>query len=220
MTKRFALGIMMAVFPTAASLVVLPLSASAEATEAPSAITDSTVTECLEIENNLRRLRCYDEALGFEQATTEPQNAASQGWQFTERKDSFSGQETSVASLESDRANDRIPGASYPTHIAVRCDGEGGAEIFVIASGFVSIDRTPVRYKFGDAEPIRETWDPSTAGTTAFLPSNFRDFRAGLESGEDFVFEVTTHRGQPYSANFSGAMINREHFEYTYNGCR
>lgn len=210
----------MAMFPAAASLALLPVSASAEATEAPSAITDSTFAECLEIQNNLSRLRCYDQAFGFEQATPEPQNPRNQGWQFAEQKDSFSGQETSVARLESDRAHDRVPGTSYPDQVLVRCDGSGGAEIFVTTSGFINTGRIPVRYKFGDAEPIGENWNASTSGTGAFLPSNFGDFRAGLESGEDFVFEVTTHRGQPYSANFSGVLINREHFDYTYNGCR
>ena len=220
MTKRTVLGAVMVAFPAAVSLALLPDSASAETTEAPSAITDNTLAECLEIQNNLSRLRCYDEAFGFENAATEPKNTASEGWQFTEQKDSFSGQETSVARLESDRAHDRVPGTSYPDHILVRCDGNGGAEIFVTTSGFINTDRIPVRYKFGDAEPISENWNASTSGTGAFLPSNFRDFRAGLESGEDFVFEVTTHRGQPYSANFSGVLVNREHFDYTYNGCR
>lgn len=221
MKKRFVIGAVMVAFPAAATLSMSPMTASAEAAEVTSAITDSTFAECLDIQNNLNRLRCYDDLAGFaaepEQGQTQ---TGGQGWSFVEDRDDFTNRETSSAILESNRAGQSVARGSHPVALIVRCDGDGGTDIIVRVSGYIGNDRVPVRYKFGDDDPISERWTPSTTGSAIFLPSGFQDFRAGLEAAHDFVFEVTDFRGTSYSAVFQGAANNREHFDYTYNGCR
>ncbi len=176
---------------------------------------------CLEIENSLARLACYDLAFDYSQAEEEiPDTSQSGGWQFVEQEDQFSNQNTSFVVLRSDQAGRSFSDA--PAELYIRCNGSGGYEAFVASNGYIGArnDRIPVRFRFGDDPPVSESWNESTSGTAAFLPRGYRDFLAGLETRQNFVFEITDYRGSRYSAEFDGLAINDDLLEFVLNGCQ
>lgn len=175
---------------------------------------------CVAIQNDLLRLACYDAALGFEAEEDSAPVSTSGGWQFVEQEDDFTNQNTSFVVLRSDRAGDTFSDA--PSQLVVRCDGSGGSEIFVVSNGYIGArnDRVPVRFRFGDDPPVSENWNESTNGTAAFLPNGYQDFRRGLATRQDFIFEITDFRGSRYSASFDGLAVNEEMLEFVLSGCR
>lgn len=180
---------------------------------------ESDVSACLTLQDNRLRLECYDDAAGFEPKSPAPAVAVTP-WAFHEQRDEFTNKNTSFISIDSDKAFLSITDA--PKSLVVRCDGDGGTEVFVVSGGYIGArnDRIPVRYKFGNNDPISEYWHESTKGTAAFLPSGYRDFRAGLESGQGFLFEMTDFRGVRESAHFENGPLTGENIEFVWNGCR
>ncbi|MDD9733187.1 hypothetical protein PVW46_25075 [Mameliella sp. AT18] len=69
-------------------------------------------------------------------------------------------------------------------------------------AGEASRDTLPVRNSFGDCGPMSDKWGKPTSAQAALLPERFRDFRAGLMTGESFVFELTDFRGSRSNARF------------------
>lgn len=175
---------------------------------------------CLEVQNDALRLICYDTAFGFTPEPSDPVLSTSGGWQFIEQEDEFTNQNTSYVFLRSDHAGDTFSDA--PSELVVRCDGNGGSEIFVVSNGYIGArnDVIPVRYRFGDDPPVSERWNESTTGTAAFLPRGYQDFRAGLATRQDVIFEITDFRGSRYSAEFDGLSVNDEMLDYVLGGCR
>ncbi|MBY6163944.1 hypothetical protein KUV73_23890 [Mameliella alba] len=191
----------------------------------PLAVHAQDLAACLGVPNDQARLICYDALAGYkaapapDQEDDRPVSAAVSKWLFVEKTDPFSGKETSYVVLESDKANARMTDA--PVSTFVRCDGKGGHEIFVVSGGYIGStrDTVPVRYKFGENEPISEKWGESTSGKAAFLPDRFRDFRAGLLTGESFVFEFTDFRGTRSNARFPETPLS-EKFDHVIGGCQ
>lgn len=203
------------------SIFLMPMSVSAQVAQQPSeeiAVTDA-LQDCLAVENRLSRLACYDEVLGYEDPGSQSSSTVTGGWVFVESEDDFTNRNTSFVMLESDRAG--VPMTDAPVQIIARCDGNGGNEIFVVAGGYIGArnDRIPVRYRFGDDPPINENWNESTNGTAAFLPRGYADFRTGLDTLQDFIFEITDYRGSRYSAAFEGVGVNADMLEYVLGGC-
>ena len=176
-------------------------------------------SRCLEVQNSLERLACYDDIYEFQidDADTDESEMPAL-WMFFESADEFNGRNNSYVVLNSDKANLRSTDAPIAT--VVRCKGNGTTEVYVIAGGYIGArnERIPVRYKFGDADPINERWSESTDGKAAFLPGGFRDFRAGLASGESYIFEITDFRGSRYLATFPATSLSDE-FDFVMSGC-
>ena len=178
-----------------------------------------TSSECHSFLDNDLRLECYDDETGYEEPKLETISSDG-GWVLIESKDDFSNANTSLAVLESDASGGIMSDA--PEAMIARCDGNGGHDIYVKSGGYIGArdDRVPVRYKFGDSNPVRERWSESTTGTAAFLPSGYKDFRLGLLSGEDFVFEITDYNGTSSRARFENASINLSALEFVVGGCK
>ncbi|PIV76333.1 MAG: hypothetical protein COW55_01930 [Rhodobacteraceae bacterium CG17_big_fil_post_rev_8_21_14_2_50_65_11] len=174
---------------------------------------------CLQMQTDVLRLACYDTALGFVAEVESAPASTSGGWQFVEQEDDFTNQNTSFVFLRSDRAGDTFSDA--PSQLVLRCDGSGGSEVFVTSNGYIGArnDRIPVRFRFGEDRPVTENWNESTNGTAAFLPRGYQDFRNGLATRQDFIFEITDFRGSRYSASFDGLSVNAEMLEFVLSGC-
>lgn len=181
----------------------------------------AAVSVCLSTTTSMARLACYDAALGYEPGQADPSasRSVSGGWQFVENEDEFTNSNTSYVYLRSDRANATFSDA--PAELVVRCDGNGASEVYVRANGYIGArrDSIPVRYRFGDSAPIRESWNESTNGRAAFLPYGYRDFLAGLATRQDFIFEMTDFRGTRHSASFDGLSENDDLLEFVLGGC-
>lgn len=201
-----------------AALGATGASAQGPGEEAPP-VAPQTLDACLDMQNDALRLICYDAALGFTPEEQAAPLSTSGGWQFVEQEDEFTNQTTSYVFLRSDQAGNSFSDA--PSELVVRCDGNGGSEIFVVSNGYIGArnDSIPVRYRFGDDPPISERWNESTSGTAAFLPRGYQDFRAGLATRQDFIFEITDFRGSRYSASFDGLSVNDEMLDYVIDGC-
>ncbi len=188
----------------------------------PTILHAQDLESCTTIEEPSNRLACYDDVSGFtpaevEEATTEETTRDSL-WRFVESQDDFSGKNTSYVFLESDRAGQNFSDA--PKSIVVRCSETGGHDIIVVSNGYIgSRGNVKVRYRFGENEPISESWQISTDGKAAFLPSGFKDFRTNLKTGLQFVFEITDFRGSRASAKFPLTETGRD-FDFVLNGCR
>ncbi|PRY74058.1 hypothetical protein CLV76_12455 [Marivita geojedonensis] len=104
--------------------------------------------------------------------------------------------------------------------IIIRCNGEGGTELYVVSDGYLGNDRLRVRYRFDDNEPISERWSPSTDGRAAFLPSGYRDFRSGLTSSESVLMEVEAFNGARHQGEFGGLSNNAEDRDFVMSGCK
>jgi hypothetical protein len=195
-----------------AALAALVGASSAFSEEVPD------LSNCLTLHDDELRLNCYDGETGYVKPLVESETSSR--WRYTRQSDDFSNKDTSFITLESDKAHLSITDA--PTALFVRCDGDGGTEVFVATGGYIGSrnNRVPVRYKFGDNDPISERWNESTKGSAVFLPNGFRDFRSGLESGESFLFEVTDFRGSRASARFEGSKLEGEKISFVWNGCR
>ena len=191
----------------------------------PLAAQAQDLSPCLGLTDDQARLICYDSLAGFDPAPAPAPEADAPDapdpskWTFVEKSDPFSGEDTSYVVLESDKAHLRMTDA--PVSTFVRCDGKGGHEIFVVSGGYIgrTRDTVPGRYKFGDNAPISERWGESTSGKAAFLPERFRDFRAGLMTGESYVFELTDFRGSRSNARFPATSLG-DRFDYVIGGCR
>ena len=147
-----------------------------------------TAADCTYVHNTAERLACYDAALGY----AEPSElVANGGWILVSDRDAFTGRDTSFVMLESDKNDPRFSDA--PSSLVARCDGNGGHEIYVATDAYIGSrnERIPVRYMFDTDEPIKEVWNESTKGTAAFLPTNYNDFRTGIQSADQVVFEIT-----------------------------
>ncbi len=172
---------------------------------------------CKTFQNNAERLKCYDSISGFV-GISKQENRPSL-WMFNEDRDEFSNKNTSMVFLFSDAVDQSL--SDKPSTLYVRCDGNGGVDIFVVANGYIGArnNSVPVRYKFGSSDPISERWSESTNGNAAFLPSGFRDFRAGLQSGEDFHFEITDFRGSKHRAKFENSIPDGDKEKFVFGGC-
>lgn len=136
-------------------------------------------------------------------------------WVFVAKTDDFSDKDASYVILS---AEPPIR-SDAPEAIIVRCDGRGGYDTLVITNGYIGArdERVPVRYRFGDSDPISERWIESTSGKAAFLPDGYQDFRKKLASGEDFIFEVTDFRGNRSKSSFKNAKS--EKLDFVMKGC-
>lgn len=137
-------------------------------------------------------------------------------WRFVEKFDRFNDENSSFVALE---ASGYI-GSDSPKTLVVRCDARGGYDIYVLSSGYIGArdDLVPVRYRFGTNKPISERWNESTNGRAAFLPSSYNDFREGLATGEDFIFEITDFSGNRGSSEFDNSKD--EKLSFVMNGCK
>lgn len=173
---------------------------------------------CKTFQSDSERLRCYDSVTGFSPTKTDETDKSL--WLFVENMDEFTNKNTSMIILNSDAADQSL--SDRPKALYVRCDGNGGTDIFVVANGYIGArgNSIPVRYKFGSAEPISERWSESTKGTAAFLPNGYKDFRSGLLTGEDFLFEITDYRGSTHRAKFKNSAPNGDNEKFVIGGCR
>lgn len=179
------------------------------------------LAECITISGDQERLACYDSFAGkVEPKDDEAPTTETGAWSFYASRDEFSEKENSYVMWLSDRANDTLGDA--PAALILRCDGNGGTELVVISNGYIGArnGRIPVRYKFEGEEPVSETWHESSNGKAAFLPAGYKDFRQGILSGSDLLFEITDYRGSKYSAKFQGALPHDSKFEFVWNGCQ
>lgn len=221
------------------ALVTILLNSGAAAAQigidADSSGIRAAIESCASNSDDVARLRCFDalsdganpaessEESSTREAAIAPRErppSASGGWVFQQQEDPFENRNTSYAVLQSIRST--WVGRDAPRELIVRCDGRGGSEIFVTSAGYIGgrDDRSQVRFRFGDGRPTSERWHSSTNGTAAFLPASHRDFRSGLATRQDFVFELTDYRGSRSSARFDGLADNDQHLEYVLNGCR
>lgn len=137
-------------------------------------------------------------------------------WVFVAKTDDFSDKDASYVILTAEPPI----GSDAPEAILVRCDGRGGYDTIVVTNGYIGArdDRVPVRYRFGDSDPISERWSESTNGKAAFLPDGYQDFRRQLASGEDFIFEVTDFRGNRSRSSFKNGKS--EKLDFVMTGCK
>ncbi|WP_372887142.1 hypothetical protein [Shimia sp.] len=182
-------------------------------------VANEGIAHCLTMKDNELRLSCYDDVAGYSEPV-QVDDEATTPWTFVEQSDDFTNKNTSFISLTSDMAEK--PMTDAPEALIVRCDGWGGTEVFVVTGGYIGSrnDFVPVRYKFGNNDPITERWHESTKGTAVFLPNGYRDFRKGLESGEDFIFEVTDYRGSREKARFKNGPLTGKDFQFVWKGCK
>ena len=184
------------------------------------------LNECLELTEDQQRLECYDAAMGQVDDRAELSSEANETaatieseskWDFNERADEFTDNNTSFIALTSDSISRR--GDDPPMFLVLRCDGQGGYDIYMIFDGYIGSnnDSIPVRYRFDGEEAVVERWSESTDGTAAFLPKRFNDFRSGLLTGTDFAFEVTDFRGSTSAARFENSID--ANFEFITKGC-
>jgi hypothetical protein len=183
------------------------------------------IEKCLNFTDDDLRLACYDEKAGFEVSDNSVEDASSdpyeefKGWIFSENTDAFSGKDTSGVYLAADLLAESY-GDDEPVGIVIRCDGEGGSDLFVVSGGYLNSDSVRVRYKFGDDEPVSEIWDASTDGKIAFLPSGYKDFLSGIISEKNFIFEVEDYNGSKAMATFNGTDKGIEKRNFVLNGCK
>lgn len=176
------------------------------------------IAECHSFTEADIRLKCYDQNSGY-QAPVDESSSNDGGWILIEQMDDFTNANTSYVVLRSDASG--VIMSDAPEAMIARCDGNGGHEIYVKSGGYIGArnDLVPVRYRFGEAAPVSERWHESTTGTAAFLPNGFKDFRNGLRSGEDFVFEITDYNGTSSRARFENVSGNQSALEFVLNGC-
>jgi hypothetical protein len=204
---------------------LLPFAAAAE---------NFDLSSCVGIESDTDRLKCFDDFFAAGGEPIESEAAAHQAdsdnaeeasaplltsnWLFMEQKDAFNDSDTSMLVLLNDAGSTR--GQDAPKSLVIRCDGDGGIEIYMVFDGYMGgdrNDRVPVRYRFGEKPAVAEKWSISTDGTAAFLPKGYRDFKEGIASGESFIFEGEDFRGSTSSASFTNIL--HEKFEFVMSGC-
>lgn len=189
-----------------------------------SPVSAQDIQSCLAIQEPESRLACYDSESGYvAQTQAQPDEeagaTATSRWQYIDKQDGFTNADTSYVMLQSDKASLTMTDA--PIAMIFRCDGRGGTDIYVISGGYIGSrnDRVPVRYKFQGGEPISERWNESTDGKAAFLPGGYKDFREGLLSGREFLFEITDFRGSRYTATFPETAVSEEMLRVS-GGCK
>ena len=185
----------------------------------PSVAFSQNVEDCLTMQEDVNRLACFDQAFKFvkqREQTTDSLDPSK--WRFVEKRDGFTNKNTSYVVLASDKANETFGDA--PSVLIIRCDGSGSTDVYVVSNGYIGSrnDRIPVRYKFASSTPETEMWHESTDGDAAFLPNGYRDFRNGLETGEEFLFEITDYRGSKHVATFPQTSLG-QNFEFVSRGC-
>ena len=177
---------------------------------------------CVALSDDTLRLSCYDKASNYApKSENEPAAATATSyngnWSFSERTDTFTDKDTSSLYMASDYSGRR--GDDAPESIIMRCDGEKSFDIYVVFDGYIGSanDRVPVRYRFDGQEAVSERWSESTDGTAAFLPGSYKEFKAGLFSGANFVFEVSDYNGSTSSAKFTNSIHPK--LEFIKTGC-
>lgn len=194
------------------------------------------LASCKAVEDSLARLTCYDDLAAsvavpdiqgessqeensetVEKAAEDDDSPLATAWTLTESTDSISGNNISRAYLDADS---RRGGNAAPEFFMLQCDGEGGADVFMGTSGYLGNlrGRTTVEYRWADKAPVSERWAGSTTGKAAFLPSGYRDFRAGLENGGSLSFRWFDYRGSQSSATWNNIQLD-ENAKYVLSGC-
>lgn len=195
---------------------------------ASTALACADTSACASIKVDNERLACFDSLFLPDTSNTELNPSSTDAtteaevetlWVFQEARDEFSEKETSYVVLESDKAV--LNRTDAPRLLVIRCDGSGGVDTFVSSGGYIGAtrDRIPVRYRFGSEKPISESWHESTNGKSAFLPTDYKEFLAGVASGVDFIFEITDYRGSKYSAKFPKTGLSAD-YQYVVGGCK
>lgn len=173
------------------------------------------LTICHDIRVDSARLSCYDTQSNY---VAPPQAISAKSWIFTDREDPVTGKDNSSATLTSDTKHN---GRDSPEAIVIRCDGDGGYELYIRTSGYIGStdDRVPVTYRWNDRPPVSERWPESTSGSAAFLPRGYRDFLSGLREGGELAFQWQDYRGGRYASTWSNVRLD-ENAQYILNGCR
>ena len=198
-----------------------------------------TAKDCAKITDDAARLVCYDKFLGYikgidqsglEQVidplskalddalgiTSDTANANS-NWRYHENQDAFTDANTSYLALKLKSGSDR--GGDAPKTLILRCDGEGSSDIYMVVDGYIGSDAAKVRYRFEGKDAVSSSWDISTDGKAVFDTPWTKPGKFVLElaSGNDFLFEVTDHRGVRSSAEFDNSLD--PNFDYILSGC-
>ena len=199
------------------NLFVIILSYSSLVSVAVAQEDTLNIAACHAEDRDQERLNCYDLLSNYE-ATTEPIFENEVRWEFFEDSDAITGSDTSAVFLE---ASDLLNGRESPLFLGLRCDGEGGYEVFVGADGYIGgvRGRVPVTYRWGEDEPISERWSDSTNGTAAFLPRSYNDFMAGLREGGRLAFKWGDFRGNQYASVWNNVQLD-EKAEFILRGCQ
>ena len=208
--------------------VVIVAVALPAISHAQNAITGQMVI-CRNTDNNVQRLSCYDNMTLGGETSNEPSISAVEdveevtardvsAWLYTESQDPISDKDTSSVRLGRSRV---ISGSNdAPSALFIRCLGNGQSEIFVTSSGYIGDVRgVPMEYRWAGGNPVSERWSGSTNGTSAFLPSGFRDFRSGLAEGGGLVIRWEDFRGSRSSAEWDNVVLNSQ-AEFVLGGCQ
>lgn len=209
-TEKLTLSQLQMAYLQAKYGIAIPNLTTGATTNDESSNTDTDSASIVSIDSN-------DDGNGsstIQQEVIEAINASK--WRFVEKFDRFNDENSSFVALE---ASGYI-GSDSPKTLVVRCDARGGYDIYVLSSGYIGArdDLVPVRYRFGTNKPISERWNESTNGKAAFLPSSYNDFREGLATGEDFIFEITDFSGNRGSSEFDNSKD--EKLSFVMNGCK
>lgn len=139
-------------------------------------------------------------------------------WLFSEKFDVFT--DKNISSLVLFRS---VPNNSYnnePQAAVIRCNGNGGFEIFIKFGSTISTfydDGIYVTYRFATDNPITEVWASATSRDAAFLPDGYKHFVEGIKSGKNFVFQAEDFSGNLVRAEFQNSID--PNFDFVFGGC-
>jgi hypothetical protein len=180
-----------------------------------SSVNSTESKNCSDILDSEQRLNCFDKSANVTETSDDNKQSSDEtdslsGWILQENKDAFTGDVSYTAAIIG-RTED-----SDQVMLLVSCE-EGLLTIGAMVPNYIG-NGADVRYKFGDAEIVRERW--LGGGNVIGLPRHYNDFKRGLREPLDILFEVTNHDGSTDLVNFENTKVGRENLEKGFGDCK
>lgn len=149
---------------------------------------------CTQETDSLKRLTCYDTAVGFGAESPSSQNTGA--WRITNTVNPLTDEARVVLSLTADEGNSVL----NTRRLILRCDS-GQTDAYISWGDYLG-DNGRVTYRIGQAEPVDRILNLSNDNTATFI-SPASNFIVSLMRANRFVARITPYNDSPVTAVFN-----------------
>lgn len=172
-------------------LVVVALLAAA-----PAGAQGITLKDCLKIQEDGARLKCYDAiaaAMPAPGTPAQPDGALPVGWKFERKEDAMRDTPTLIATILADDKNGML---------IVRCTDKKELELYASWLKFLGMDSARVTWRFDSGKPETESWSLSTDKRATFARDPMKIHVPITLGARKLALQTTPYNSSPVTMTF------------------
>jgi len=186
-------------------VVAIPIAGLPGVSNAASELNPADFAKCTEISSSVEKLACFDAAAEANGLSSKIETSNPRGeWRSWTDTNKFTDRTDAYISVE---AKNTVQMNSYKTtlpRLYIRC-ADNTTALVITFDGFLTTDKTYLRYRIGDGKPATARWNVSTNYESAGLWRGGQSipFIKSLFGEERLLVEVTPHGESPLSVEFN-----------------